>query len=40
MAKEGTVFGKSVGTKLKPDYEITDINLGYNFIFFQYLDAT
>jgi hypothetical protein len=37
--KEGKVFGKSGGMKIKTHPEITDISFGNNFIFFDYQDA-
>jgi len=39
IANESKVFGKSVGVKIKTEPEITDISIGYNFIFFGYQDA-
>jgi hypothetical protein len=39
IAKEGRVFGKSVGMKIKTDPEITDMSFVYNFIFFDYHEA-
>jgi hypothetical protein len=40
IGKEGKIFGKSVGMKIKTHPEITDISFGYNFMYFDYQDAT